>query len=136
MGLTSGYQMEFTWEICNGPQLGGLEGLWVKYVMVRLSVDYMEFWSGVHKNYVAWSNGQVRGQKICGSGTWWAWWTGGFSEMSEPRLMTRAQQDAHTKGCDLLLNVYHNYFQAPPANGHESEIRYPIDVHCHRYARA
>ena len=63
--------------------MGGLEGFWFKIVMVMLSSDQMVFWSGSQKECVARSNGRVWGQELCGLGTWWDWWTVGFSEISK-----------------------------------------------------
>ena len=52
-------------------------------VMVRRSGDQMEFWLGDQKKDVARSNRWVRGLEMCGLGTWWDWWTVGFSDISK-----------------------------------------------------
>ena len=54
-----------------------LKVLWLEIVMVRRSGDQVEFWLSVQEKDVAWSNEQVQGHGMCGSGDGWAWWTAG-----------------------------------------------------------
>ena len=69
-------------------------------------------------------------------GVRWDLWSDSCSEVPKPRLSDHAHRDARAEKGDLLLDIYHKSYQAPPSNGHEGPIRDVGDVHGHDSVRA
>ena len=56
--------------------------------------------------------------------------------MPEPRLGAHADRDPRAERGNLLLDIHHESYQAPPPDGHEGPVRDICDVHGHGSARA
>ena len=63
-------------------------------------------------------------------------WMTACLEVPEPRLGAHADQDPRAERGNLLLDINHKSWRAPPPDGNESPVRDICDVHGYGSARA
>ena len=103
---------------------------------MKWSVKWMEVWLGGSKEDATRTNGWIRSWKKCGMSVRWDQWPESCSEVKKPRLSAHLHRDACAERKDLLLDIYHKSWQAPPPNDHKVPIRDVNNVHDHGSARA